>query len=263
MRSPPRENPDHGPKRRFAAVGLRNDRSWNAAVSDVAYWLNSFLTIARATNALANPGVDPQVDGTTGTGLDTPVEAIFDDSGLNGRIGQAQINVGAGSADVMNKMLIEGIKSSGIADDGAIMALDMHALNDWIRANRLADWTKLQGDDDGGAETGFHLVQGDGGTSYLFDEATVNTLADGIYHNGFSIQWEHFVNEDGNGNASLADVATWLSLLLKDDLSGGHLTSGPAQVTPASFASAMDLQSPKAIWQMAPPGIETLAAPRP
>lgn len=226
---------------------LNEDGNSNAEASEVAYWLNSFLAIDPVTNILANLSVDPQVHGTTGTGLDQLVEAIVDDLGLNDDIGQAQINAGAIAADGMNKILIEGIKASGIADDGDLTAMDMRGLNDWIRANRLAEWTKLHGDDENGVETGFHLVQGDGGSSFLFGEQTVNTLADGIYHAGFSIQWDRFQNEDGNGNASLNDVATWLSLLLKDDLATGHLGSGRAPVLPASFASAIDFQSPKAI----------------
>ncbi len=89
-------------------------------------------------------------------------------------------------------------------------------------------------------------MQGDD-TSYLFGEQTVNTLAGGIYHTGFAIQWGHFVKKDGNGNAALDDVATWLSMLLKDDLAAGHLASGHASLTPASFASAINFQSPEAI----------------
>ncbi len=240
---------------------LNEDGNTNAEVSEVAYWLNSFLSIDQTNNPLTNPTVDPQFHGTTGTGLDKLVEAIVDDAGLNDTIGQAQINAGAAAADGMNKILIEGIKASGIADDGDITALDLHTLNDWIRANRLTDWTKLHGDDENGVETGFHQVQGDGGTNYTFGEQTVNTLADGIYHTGFAIQWDHFLNEDGNGNASLSDVATWMSLLLKDDLAAGHLASGRAPVAPASFASAIDFQGQKTILVDGGTGYRDLGAP--
>ena len=226
---------------------VNEDGNANASVEDVAYWLNDLLAIDPAANTLVNAAVDPQVHGTTGTGLDALIEAIVDDTGLNDRVGQAQINAGAMAADGMNKILVEGIRATGIADDGDLTAMDMRDLSDWIRAKRAADWTLLHGDDESGIETGFHLVQGDGGTGYMYGEETVNTLADGLYHTGFGIQWNRFVNEDGNGNATLDDVATWMTLLLRDDLSEGTLASGRAPVTPASLAKWAELQLPRAV----------------
>jgi hypothetical protein len=53
----------------------------------------------------------------------------------------------------------------------------------------------------------------------------VNTVADGIYHLGFTIDSNRLLNEDGNKNAAVSDVATWLNSLLATDLANGSLNS--------------------------------------
>jgi len=216
---------------------VNEDGNANATVDDVAFWLNTLLKDDLAAGRLANPAVDPQIHGTTGTGLDALVEAIVDDAGLNDTLSQAQINKGAEAADGMNRLLVEAIRATGVADDGDIDGTDVRDVNAYIQARHLAEWTALHGDDENGVETGFHLVQGDGGRGYLFGEETVDTVADGLYHAGFDIQWGHFVNEDGNGNAAVDQVADWLTLLLQDDLASGALASGRSPADPAAFAA--------------------------
>ena len=63
---------------------------------------------------------------------------------------------------------------------------------------------------------------------YLLSKSSnnaINTVADGIYHMGFEIVCDRFLNEDGNRNASLEDVAFWLNELLEEDLNDGSLSS--------------------------------------
>ena len=82
----------------------------------------------------------------------------------------------------------------------------------------------LHGDDENGEETGFHLVQNDGAKTRLFgDDNAIDTVADGIYHLGFKISGTQLLNEDGNANAQLEDVAFWLNELLDADLQVGKL----------------------------------------
>ncbi|MGL6211669.1 MAG: LamG-like jellyroll fold domain-containing protein, partial [Paracoccaceae bacterium] len=215
---------------------VNEDGDANATVEDVAFWLDTFLRADLEAGTLAVPGRDPQVHGTTGTGLDALVEMIVDDAGLNDNLSQTDINRGARAADGMNKIIIDAIRATGIADDGDLTVLDMYDLNAWIKANALAEFTELHGDDEGNLETAFHLVQADGGTHYIYGEKAVDTVADGLYHIGFEIQWGRFANEDGNANATLEEASTWLSLLLADDLADGSLASGRAAVAPATFA---------------------------
>ena len=98
----------------------------------------------------------------------------------------------------------------------------------------------LHGDDEDDSETGFHLVQNDGATTQLFgDENAVNTVADGIYHLGFAIEDGSLLNEDGNANASLKDVAFWLNELLASDLAGQNTRqSDTGSRTPKTIAAA-------------------------
>ena len=115
-----------------------------------------------------------------------------------------------------------------MANDRTITASDVRDLNAYLRAKHGAEWALLHGDDESDAETGFHLVQNDGGTSRLFgDDKAVNTVADGIYHLGFAICGDYLLNEDQNANASLADVAFWLSELLANDLAADTLGQQP------------------------------------
>jgi hypothetical protein len=79
----------------------------------------------------------------------------------------------------------------------------------------------LHGDDEKRLETGFHKVQNDGASTTFFGENLVNTVADGIYHLGFMIKDGHLLNEDGDRNAALSDVADWLNYFLSDASSTG------------------------------------------
>ena len=162
---------------------------------------------------------------TTGTGLDTLLDIIAEDPGLQARISDEDIAGGLAAAAEMNAIIIEGIKATGIANNGRFTPSDITALADWIRENDLADWIHAHGDDEDGEETGFHLVQGDGGKTRLFAEAAVNTVADGLYHLGFGYKQGRLINEDGNKNASLSDVAYWLEALLADELADGSLAN--------------------------------------
>jgi hypothetical protein len=68
-------------------------------------------------------------------------------------------------------------------------------------------------------------VQNDGASSELPRRNAVNTVADGIYHLGFEIRHNCLLNEDGNKNASLEDVAYWIGDLLQEDLAAGTLAN--------------------------------------
>jgi hypothetical protein len=110
-------------------------------------------------------------------------------------------------------------------------------VNAYLHSNHLARWTELHGDDEGDFEGGFHLVQNDGATTHVFgDSNAINTVADGIYHLGFATRGNRLLNEDGNRNATLEDVAFWLSEFLADDLVAGALAGDRVDlaVTPST-----------------------------
>jgi Ca2+-binding RTX toxin-like protein len=193
-----------------------------------------FQSVADYQNALAAHGAMPAGGlpevyhgpvGTTGTGLDQIIRVIGEDDGLAHNVSHQQTAVGAGAADTINWLIINAIRATGAANDGVITTTETYGLSDHIRANALTAFTLAHGDDENGEETGFHLLQGDGGTSQLFGEDAINTVFDGLFHIGFTTQWDRFVNEDGNANARVETVAYWLNSLLAADLDAGTLAN--------------------------------------
>ena len=164
-------------------------------------------------------------DGNTATGLDKIIDIINTDKRLNKRVPSNEIEEAAYSADMMNLIIIEAIQNTGVANDGVISKADTRELNDYIYLNHRDNWVLLHGDDeDGGEETGFHLVQNDGARTRLFGKNAINRVADSIYHLGFETHRKNrLLNEDGNKNAGFAKVALWLNGLLVDDLLGEML----------------------------------------
>ena len=209
---------------------LNEDGAANAKLTQVSQWLGQLLASELAGDALDNAAVDAYAQGTTGTGLDQLVSLITQDEGLNRKIANSEIFAGASAANGMNALIVEAIRATGAADGASIEVDEIREMNAYLRAHHLNEWTTLHGDDEEGAETGFHLVQNDGASSRLFDRNAVNTVADGLYHLGFEIQRNRFVNEDGDANASLSSAAQWLNALLHDDLISGELLAAQATV---------------------------------
>ena len=177
------------------------DGNANAQVSDVAEWITYYYG-------------DPS---TAGTGLDRLVDWIKLDQGLARNTAGKDINDGLAAANGLNQLYGEAIDTTGVNADGLLSRADLRAISQWIRENRYDAFVLLHGDDEGdGTETGFHLIQNDGGSTRFFGQNLVNTVADGLFHIGFEIQSENFVNEDGNTNQSLSDVSGWLNYFVND-----------------------------------------------
>ncbi len=219
---------------------INEDGNKNERVEDVTYWLNQLLADDLANGSLAT-GKGTPVAGTTGTGLDNLVGIISGESELNRRISEYEINKGAQAADAMNQIIVDGIKATGIANDGKITQADVKDLANWIEANHKTAWITAHGDDENNTETGFHLVQADGAKERLYDQNAVDTIADGLYHVGFGYDSGRVINEDGDKNASLTDVAFWLEALLVDDLADGSLNNGSIDLYPeGTTGTALD-----------------------
>ena len=163
---------------------------------------------------------------STATGLDKIVEIMNTDTRLNRRVPAENIAEASNAADMMNIIIVEAIKQEGLANDGTISKADAREINDYIFANYAADWLIYHGDDEGGVETGFHLVQGNGARTKLFGKNAINKVADGIYHLGFETHRKNrLMNEDGDKNAGFAKVASWLNGLLVNDLTADILNN--------------------------------------
>ena len=188
---------------------LNQDGSAGVSTEQVASWLTQFYTD----------------HSTTGTGLDRLTDQMMADSGLARNNPEAKIEAGVDAANGILKLIAQGIAATGVGADGNISQDDVRAVHDWIRADpgRYASFVALHGDDENGVETGFHLIQGDGGSTTMFGENLVNTVADGMFHIGFeySSDGTRFVNEDGNDNQTIEDVANWINYYFSDQSSTG------------------------------------------
>lgn len=219
---------------------INEDGDRNARVEEVAFWLDALLADDLAAGTLSNTAVSPEFAGTTGTGLDAVIAMINDDPGLQRRLPASDIADGAEAANAMNVIIIEGIKTLGLADDQTLAPSEVYALADWINANRLTPWLAAHGDDENNEETGFHLVQNDGGETRAFGRSGVNTVADAIYHLGFGYKGDRLINEDGNTNERVEDVTYWLNALLADDLASGALASGKGAPVQGTTGTGLD-----------------------
>lgn len=162
--------------------------------------------------------------GNTETGLDSMLEIIRNDPGLNESIPQIEILTGMYYGNIMNKIIIDSIIMTNIAIDDNFSTSDMKELNSYINSNYYSDWVIAHGDDENDEETGYHLVQNDGATTNIMGKNAVNTVIDGIYHLGFEPANENQVqNEDGNANAKYSNLAKWLNYFLGEDFNGTKL----------------------------------------
>jgi Ca2+-binding RTX toxin-like protein len=176
------------------------DGDANALVSDVAEWITYYLG-------------DPS---TTGSGLDRMVDWIRLDPGLSRWTSARDINDGLAAANHLNQLLLQAIETTGVNLDGWISRHDLRLINRLVRETVFDEFNTSHGDDADGVETGFHLIQNDGATTQFFGQNLVNTVVDGIYHYGYEIRGENFLNEDGNNNQTLSDVSGWLNAFLSD-----------------------------------------------
>ena len=173
--------------------------------------------------------------------MPTPTEnleslAVFvaSDPGLAANIVTEDITAGADAARLINTVILDTLAALGVNDDGRLTPEDIMAMSDYIRANPAlyADFLDGHGNDEGNVETGYHLVQGDGGAYQFQGRNFVNTIGDAVYHIGFAYQDGRFRNEDGDANETVDDVAGWMNYFVNGEnvvygTNGGEtLTSG-------------------------------------
>ncbi len=151
--------------------------------------------------------------------LETIVEHVRNDPGLPANIVRADIVGGAAAAILMNEVIMTAIEATGVNEDGRLTPDDLRAISDYIRADPAlyAQFVEGHGDDEGSEETGFHLVQGDGGAYRFQGRDFIDTVADAIYHVGFTYQDGRFRNEDGNANETVDDVAGWMNYFVNGE----------------------------------------------
>ncbi|MEZ5770070.1 MAG: hypothetical protein R3D80_22240, partial [Paracoccaceae bacterium] len=79
---------------------------------------------------MANP-----TTGTTGTGLDGIIDAIWADTGLTSSVSEQDIIDATFAADRMNRYIANAIEAHGLFDDGTISIGDVRQINAYLREN--------------------------------------------------------------------------------------------------------------------------------
>ncbi|WP_299207261.1 calcium-binding protein [uncultured Tateyamaria sp.] len=161
----------------------------------------------------------PPIAPITPNGLETIAELVETEPGLIANIYPGDIQGGADAARQMNEVFETAMTATGVNTDGILTPEDLYILSAYIQNNAAlyAAFIEGHGDDEGNEETGFHLVQGDGGALEFRGRDFIDTVADAIYHLGFDIVDGRFENEDGNENERVTDVAGWMNYFVNGE----------------------------------------------
>ncbi len=174
--------------------------------------------------------------------LKSIIAGIKADPGLRAETSAKQIGKGIDAAKLLNSVLLTMIEETKVNRDGQITEKDMVKISNALwndQAKYAYEWRKFfegHGNDNGDVVSGFHWVQNDGGTQLFQGRNFIDTVADAIYHFGFQEEKGRYVNEDGNDNETLIDVAGWLNYFLNgknivygtngdDDIGSGEYSS--------------------------------------
>jgi Ca2+-binding RTX toxin-like protein len=179
------------------------------------------------------------------TKLESIVAAVVADAGLAKNVNARDMAAGIVAIRDLNLLLAEVLAKTGLNDDGLVTPDELKQVSQAIQADAaLYDrFIVAHGDDEGNVETGFHVLQNDGGMSKFQGRALVDTVIDAVFHVGFNVDNGRFVNEDGNQNERVTDVARWLNYFLNGrstvfgDAGDNELYSGKFSAAVAAAAN--------------------------
>jgi Ca2+-binding RTX toxin-like protein len=148
--------------------------------------------------------------------LTSLITYLSQDPGLRANVSAAERTEGQLAAATMNAQLLRIIEARGFNADGIVTPAELAAISRIVQANAAdyAIFLEGHGNDEGNVETGYHLLQNDGGSLEFRGRNFANTVVDAIYHYGFDVIAGRYVNEDGDANETTRDVAGWLNFFL-------------------------------------------------
>ena len=152
---------------------------------------------------------------------------LANEPGLTDNLSPEQLAAGLAAADTLSGLLMQVITTNHLNDDGVISADDMVTISAAVQGDTalLEAFTAAHGDDSWDTETGYHLLQNDGGSLIFQDRNLIDSVVDSIFHYGFQIEEGHFLNEDGDQNQDVGVVAGWLNYFLN----GQNIVYGSAE----------------------------------
>ncbi len=151
--------------------------------------------------------------------LKSILDLVEKDSGIIANVSKQDIAAGVQGGYMMSEAIGTAIDATNVNSDGKITAEDLRKVSDYIRATPALYGAFVigHGDDEGNIETGFHLVQSDGGRMQFQGRDFVDTIADAIFHVGFTYNDGRFRNEDGNANERVDDIAGWMNYFINGE----------------------------------------------
>jgi Ca2+-binding RTX toxin-like protein len=175
---------------------------------------------------------------TTIPGLDFIATATAKDPGLKAKIAQWRIDAAVDGAIVTNVVINDALEQTGANSDHLLTPKELMKVADTIGSDTTMyrKFLLAHGDDEGDLETGYHFAQNDGGTLLFQGQKFCDVVADAIGHIGFTYSHGRFVDEDGNANQTVADIAGWMNYFMNgvnvvwgggghDDLGSGKYSS--------------------------------------
>ena len=149
----------------------------------------------------------------------------------------------------MNEIIVEAIRATGVANDQMLNAADVRDINAYIRTHYATQWITLHGDDEDTVRDRFPSRP-----ERRRDDLPVWRRECCRYGRrrhlspGFEIQCGRLLNEDGNENATLKDVAFWLNKLLAKQLAKSSSPTPSVDLTargrPARAWISLSISSP-------------------
>ncbi len=140
-------------------------------------------------------------------------DLVMGDPGLSATLTGQQLTDGGAAVSTLTTMLAQTIDRLHLNDDGAITASDVVAISAAIQADAglLATFTAAHGLDAPEGDTGYHILDGAGGTLMFQGRSLVDKVADSIFMFGFGISGGHFLNETGDIARLVPTMAGWLN----------------------------------------------------
>lgn len=181
--------------------------------------------------------------------LSSLITALSNDPGLVANVSTTERQKGLDAAAALNALLLKVIEAKGLNADGWIRPEEMSIISTTMQGNAVdyLAFLRAHGDDEGNLETGFHLLQNDGGTLKFRGRMFVDTVADAIYHYAFDIVNGRYVNEDGNENELARDVAGWLNYFLNGK-SAVYGTEAAESLGSGEYSSAFAAARNETFW---------------
>jgi len=176
------------------------------------------------------------------SGLDYIIKIIQEDNRLNEKVPKEDIQEAIDSAKEMNQIILEAIIQTGVANDKKISTADIREINDYIFDNYNDEWILLHGKESNEEKSGFHKIVNSGARTKLYEKNAINRIFNGIYHLGLNKNLQHrILDENGEKQASLKNIAIWMDTLLKEDLEKGTLINTDIKEVVANTQTGLDL----------------------